>query len=244
MFSINGNVKELTLSPGQSVFLSLSNVVTLESTIKIMNEGSMLTHLMGPGKVILQSAPTPLSPFNQSTASLSAPNQQSLQAHSPLSLPPNQAYPNRPNANYPSNVPPTPNQQVVPPPTLSTGPPFGGGLAGAIVEGVTFGIGSSLGHRMVDSVLGPRTMNVNHAYDNNPQSQPGQPPQNDQSNMNPPMDNTQSNYDTTNTFNSNPVNDSFSNQTDMSFEDGNSGGGFFSSLFGGGDEGDDGDSDW
>ena len=36
----------------------------------------------------------------------------------------------------------------------------GGGLMGAIADGMAFGFGSSLMHRAMDSVMGPRTMEV------------------------------------------------------------------------------------
>ena len=43
---------------------------------------------------------------------------------------------------------------VVPPPAQA--PSMGSSILGGLVQGMTFGAGSALGHRAVDSVLGPR----------------------------------------------------------------------------------------
>lgn len=38
----------------------------------------------------------------------------------------------------------------------------GGGLGGAVMEGMAWGVGSSMAHRMMDGVMGPRQMDVVH----------------------------------------------------------------------------------
>eukprot|EP00397_Hematodinium_sp_SG-2012_P041853 GEMP01046183.1.p2 GENE.GEMP01046183.1~~GEMP01046183.1.p2 ORF type:complete len:164 (+),score=49.21 GEMP01046183.1:71-562(+) len=50
---------------------------------------------------------------------------------------------------------------AAPPPTQ---PAIGGrgGLLGAVADGLAFGVGSSMAHRMMDSALGPRQMEVVH----------------------------------------------------------------------------------
>ena len=47
-----------------------------------------------------------------------------------------------------------------PPPIVSQPQPS---FLGNIMQGVTFGLGSSIAHRAVDTVMGPRTMNVEHS---------------------------------------------------------------------------------
>mmetsp|Transcript_386 Transcript_386/g.786 ORF Transcript_386/g.786 Transcript_386/m.786 type:complete len:259 (-) Transcript_386:303-1079(-) len=52
----------------------------------------------------------------------------------------------------------------------------GGGLMGAIADGMAFGFGSSLMHRAMDSVMGPRTMEVTHTNEHNPMDGASPPP--------------------------------------------------------------------
>ena len=56
--------------------------------------------------------------------------------------------------------PPAPRKSSVPS-TQSTLPSLGGSILGNIVTGMTFGAGSSLGHRAVDGVLGNRNESIN-----------------------------------------------------------------------------------
>lgn len=55
----------------------------------------------------------------------------------------------------------------------------GGGLGSAIAEGMAFGVGSAMAHRAVDSMLGPRTVNVEHQN-----TDPNQTPRADDENNN------------------------------------------------------------
>eukprot|EP00808_Paulinella_micropora_P015035 g65038.t1 len=58
----------------------------------------------------------------------------------------------------------------------------GPGLGGVLMEGMAFGVGSSIAHRAVDSVLGPRTLNVEHGSGSAPATPPpGPSPMADQS---------------------------------------------------------------
>ncbi|CAD7959993.1 unnamed protein product [Amoebophrya sp. A120] len=63
--------------------------------------------------------------------------------------------------------------------TAPAAPSAGGGLMGAIADGMAFGFGSSLMHRAMDSVMGPRTMEVTHTQEGQtppPDAPPSPPP--------------------------------------------------------------------
>ena len=63
---------------------------------------------------------------------------------------------NRVKSNYPKPL-------KTPPPPLTSNksqPSLGGSLMGNILTGLTFGAGSSLGHRAVDGVMGNRKVEV------------------------------------------------------------------------------------
>jgi len=65
---------------------------------------------------------------------------------------------------------PKPSGEVAPPPPTQMAVGGRGGLMGAVVDGLAFGVGSSMAHRMVDSVMGPRQMEVVHTNEAAPSS--------------------------------------------------------------------------
>lgn len=48
-----------------------------------------------------------------------------------------------------------------------------GGIMGIVAEGMAFGMGSAMAHRAVDSIMGPRTMQVEDAPQDAPDSESG-----------------------------------------------------------------------
>ena len=61
--------------------------------------------------------------------------------------------------------PPPPPRQMPPQQAPQQGSSTGGGIFGGIMNGMVWGAGSSLGHRVMDGVMGPRTVEVVHKED-------------------------------------------------------------------------------
>eukprot|EP00897_Mesotaenium_endlicherianum_P010744 jgi/Mesen1/9699/ME000069S09114 len=68
----------------------------------------------------------------------------------------------RPAATH-HNPPPAPVQHAAPPATQQGGGGMLGGMMGMIGQGLAFGGGSAVAHRAVDAVMGPRTVQHEHA---------------------------------------------------------------------------------
>lgn len=59
--------------------------------------------------------------------------------------------------------PPAPSRRAAPAPAQQSGGMFGGGgLGSMLMQGMAWGAASSVGHRAVDAIAGPRTMQVEH----------------------------------------------------------------------------------
>jgi len=117
---------------------------------------------------------------------------------------------------------------------------LGGTIGSGILDGVTFGVGSSLAHRAVDGIMGPRTMQVEHVQGGSPVGtapvgdfQQQMPQDNWQSQPPPDWDQSQPQWNQQD-FNSQPMQDfGESPEVGGGGGDGESGGfgGFFGSFF-------------
>eukprot|EP00467_Chlorarachnion_reptans_P020914 CAMPEP_0114518436 /NCGR_PEP_ID=MMETSP0109-20121206/18445_1 /TAXON_ID=29199 /ORGANISM="Chlorarachnion reptans, Strain CCCM449" /LENGTH=153 /DNA_ID=CAMNT_0001699061 /DNA_START=57 /DNA_END=518 /DNA_ORIENTATION=+ len=63
--------------------------------------------------------------------------------------------------------PPPPAQSRTAPPPAQQQQSSGGGIGSMLMQGMVWGAASSVGHRIVDGIAGPRTMHVEH---HNPES--------------------------------------------------------------------------
>lgn len=88
-------------------------------------------------------------------------------AHQPTPAPTHHAAPHAP---APAAHAPPAQQPMMHQPMMQQAPQQSGGflsnIAGGIMNGMTFGVGSAVANRAVDAVLGPRTMQVEHVNTN------------------------------------------------------------------------------
>merc|ERR1711998_735657 len=67
----------------------------------------------------------------------------------------------KPKAKRP---PPPAQSRTAPAPAQSQGGSMVGGLGSMLMQGMAWGAASSVGHRAVDAVMGPRSVNVEHSH--------------------------------------------------------------------------------
>ncbi|ERN14356.1 coiled-coil-helix-coiled-coil-helix domain-containing protein 2 [Amborella trichopoda] len=63
----------------------------------------------------------------------------------------------------PVRNPPQPASQAPPPAPVQSSGGMLGGIGSTIAQGMAFGVGSDMGHRAVESIMGPRTVHMDTA---------------------------------------------------------------------------------
>lgn len=125
VLKISGQPIVKRLGEGEQIFVQANRIVAVESSTQVLgNPGQMLTNIVGPGQVVLQSLPS----LEAALVSQAEHTQQAMQASgvgggalgSPFGGPMG----------------------------------MGGGLGSMVMQGAAFGVGSAIAHRAFDSAFG------------------------------------------------------------------------------------------
>ena len=118
------------LAQGEQMFAQANRIVAVESTAQVLNGQGLLVNIVGPGRILLQSLPS----LEVALAQQAAATQQTLQ-----------------NAGI---QPPAGVQQQAGFAMGPMGMGMGGGLGSMVMQGMAFGVGSSIAHHAIGSMFG------------------------------------------------------------------------------------------
>jgi hypothetical protein len=125
---ISGQVIEKSLGQGEQLFVQANRIVGVESTVQVLGgPNQLLTNVVGPGRILLQSLPSlEAALVSQAQSTASALQQAGVQ----------------------------PQGGMMGSPFGMGGMGMGGGLGSMVMQGAAFGVGSAIAHRAFDSAFG------------------------------------------------------------------------------------------
>jgi hypothetical protein len=129
VLKVSGQPISRQLGSGEQMYAQANRLVAVESTVQVRGGDGLLLTLIGPGRVLLQSLPSLEVALSQQAEQ----TQQILQANG-----------------------------ITPPPGMQSsgfamgpmGAGMGGGLGSMVMQGMAFGVGSSIAHHAIGSMFG------------------------------------------------------------------------------------------